>query len=67
MGKRAEIEKINSDKEYEQLLRQIMVRSQAGLEKAADEVRKAQLAAYWDNGRYIVEYEQNGTKHAESG
>ncbi len=67
MGKRAEIEKINSDKEYEQLLRQIMVRSQAGLEKAADEVRKAQLAAYWDNGRYIVEYEQNGKKHAEYG
>ena len=67
MGKRVEIEKISNDKEYEQLLQQIMERSKAGLEKAADEVRKAQLATYWDNGRYIVEYEQNGKKHAEHG
>lgn len=56
MGKKTDIEKISSDKEYEQLLQQIMERSKAGLEKAADEVRKAQLATYWDNGRYIVEY-----------
>ena len=67
MGKKTDIEKISSDKEYEQLLQQIMERSKAGLEKAADEVRKAQLATYWDNGRYIVEYEQNGKKHAEYG
>lgn len=67
MSKKVEITKIGNDKEYEQLLRQIMERSKAGVEKAADEVRKAQLAAYWDNGRYIVEYEQNGKKHAEYG
>lgn len=41
MGKKTDIEKISSDKEYEQLLQQIMERSKAGLEKAADEVRKA--------------------------
>lgn len=44
-----------------------MERSKQGVEKAADAVRKAQLEAYWDNGRYIVEYEQNGKKHAEYG
>lgn len=59
MSKKKEIEKILNDKEYEQLLHQIMERSKTGIEKAADEVRKAQLATYWDNGRYIVEYEQS--------
>ena len=67
MSKKLEIEKMSDDKEYEQLLRQIMERSREGVEKAADEVRKAQLETYWDNGRYIVEYEQNGKKHAEYG
>ena len=50
-----EIEKISSDKEYQHLLQQIMERLQAGLDKAVDKVRRAQLATYWDNGQYIVE------------
>ena len=67
MAKKMEVEKIDNDKAYEQLLKQIMERSKQGVEKAADAVRKAQLETYWDNGRYIVEYEQNGKKHAEYG
>lgn len=67
MAKKLEIEKIDNDKAYERLLKQIMERSKQGVEKAADAVRKAQLETYWDNGRYIVEYEQNGKKHAEYG
>lgn len=67
MSKKLGIEKISDNKEYERLLQQIMERSKVGVEKAADEVRKAQLETYWDNGRYIVEYEQNGKKYAEYG
>lgn len=67
MNSKKEIEKNSNEKDYEQLLFQIMERSKAGVEKAADAVRKAQLETYWDNGRYIVEYEQDGKKHAEYG
>ena len=54
-GVSCEIEKISSDKEYEHLLQQIMERLQTGLDKVVDEVRRVQLATYWDNGQYIVE------------
>lgn len=67
MNNKMKIKERGNDKEYEHLLFQIMERSKTGMAKAADELRKAQLAAYWDNGRYIVEYEQNGQKHAEYG
>lgn len=46
MAKKLEIEKIDNDKAYERLLKQIMERSKQGVEKAADAVRKAQLEAY---------------------
>ena len=52
---------------YDQLLKKITGRIECGVAKAADEIRKSQLATYWDAGRYIVEYEQNGKKHAEYG
>lgn len=55
------------DNKYGELLEQIQKRIDDGATKAAKAVLKHQLETYWDTGRYIVEYEQDGLAHAEYG
>lgn len=55
------------DSKYEALLDQIEKRIDLGVLEASKSVIANQLATYWDTGRYIVEYEQNGKEHAEYG
>lgn len=57
----------NDDLKYKELLKQIEKRIDEGTTEAAKAVLKHQLNTYWDTGRYIVEYEQDGLKHAEYG
>ncbi len=55
------------DLQYKVLVDKIAKRIEEGVARAATEVKRSQLATYWDNGRYIVEFEQKGKEHAEYG
>lgn len=62
-----EILQFKNNQHYTELLNRISERIETGVAHAANEVRKSQLSAYWDTGKYIVEFEQNGNEHAEYG
>ena len=62
-----DIKTTDTTKEYKALVDKIAKRIEQGVAKAATEVKKSQLETYWDNGRYIVEFEQQGKEHAEYG
>ena len=62
-----DIKTTDTTKEYKVLVDKIAKRIEQGVAKAATEVKKSQLETYWDNGRYIVEFEQKGNEHAEYG
>lgn len=59
--------KTGEDSQYVELINKISKRIEKGVLQATNEVRKSQLSTYWDTGRYIVEFEQGGEKHAEYG
>lgn len=52
------------DKEYNKLIDMLDNRIEEGVEEAARAVFKSMLGTYWDIGRAIVEYEQDGKAHA---
>lgn len=62
-----DIKTTDTTKEYKALVEKIADRIEQGVAKAVTEVKRSQLATYWDNGKYIVEFEQQGKKHAEYG
>lgn len=62
-----DIKTTDTTNEYKALVDKIAKRIEQGVAKAAAEVKKSQLETYWDNGRYIVEFEQQGKEHAEYG
>ena len=62
-----DIKTTDTTKEYKVLVDKIAKRIEEGVAKAVTEVKRSQLATYWDNGRYIVEFEQKGNEHAEYG
>ena len=62
-----DIKTADTTKEYKALVDKIAKRIEQGVAKAATEVKKSLLETYWDNGRYIVEFEQQGKEHAEYG
>ena len=62
-----DIKTTDTTKEYKALVDKIAKRIEQGVAKAVTEVKKSQLETYWDNGRYIVEFEQQGKEHAEYG
>ena len=62
-----DIKTTDTTEEYKVLVDKIAKRIEEGVAKAVTEVKRSQLATYWDNGRYIVEFEQKGKEHAEYG
>jgi predicted nuclease of restriction endonuclease-like (RecB) superfamily len=52
---------------YKNLVDQIGVLLQQGRQKAAQSVNTILVRTYWEIGRYIVEFEQNGNERAEYG
>lgn len=52
-----DIKTTDTTKEYKVLVDKIAKRIEEGVAKAVTEVKRSQLATYWDNGRYIVEFE----------
>lgn len=52
---------------YKNLVDQIGVLLQQGRQKAAQSVNTILVHTYWEIGRYIVEFEQNGNERAEYG
>ncbi|WP_020569718.1 DUF1016 N-terminal domain-containing protein [Neolewinella persica] len=48
------------DRQYTSLLSRIGTRYQAGRAAAITSVNRELLLAYWEIGRYIVEFEQEG-------
>jgi len=62
-----DIKTTDTTKEYKVLVDKMAKRIEEGVAKAVTEVKRSQLATYWDNGRYIVEFEQKGNEHAEYG
>lgn len=62
-----DIKTTDTTKEYKLLVDKIAKRIEEGVARAVTEVKRSQLATYWDNGRYIVEFEQKGKEHAEYG
>jgi predicted nuclease of restriction endonuclease-like (RecB) superfamily len=54
-------------KKLEPIVKQIKNRLSEARNKAASEVNTAMLQAYWDIGRIIVEYEQDGEIKAQYG
>ncbi len=62
-----DIKTTDTTNEYKALVDKIAKRIEQGVTKAATEVKKSQLETYWDNGRYIVEFEQQGKEHAVYG
>ena len=62
-----DIKTTDTTEEYQVLVDKIAKRIEEGVAKAVTEVKRSQLATYWDNGRYIVEFEQKGKEHAEYG
>lgn len=53
--------------QYSELVDKISKRIETGVAYAANEVRKSQLSTYWDTGKYIVEFEQDGDEYAKYG
>jgi hypothetical protein len=53
--------------DYKQLITGIGHLLAAGREKAAQQVNTILVQTYWEIGRYIVEYEQQGSEKAEYG
>lgn len=58
---------VSDDNKYDLLLKQMEERIDAGVTEATKAVIKNQLSTYWDIGRYIVEFEQDGKGNAEYG
>ena len=56
-----------SDAEYDTLLQQVGDTLEKGRQTVVTAVNSAMLTTYWEIGRYIVEYEQNGHEKAEYG
>ncbi|MDO9548900.1 MAG: PDDEXK nuclease domain-containing protein [Candidatus Marinimicrobia bacterium] len=52
---------------YEQLIHSIGAALDAGRRQAVQQVNETMVLTYWEIGRYIVEYEQQGEKKAEYG
>ena len=63
MDKKKEITETNGDKLYANI-RQVLNEARKGI---VHSVNKTIVNAYWQVGRYIVEYEQNGISRAEYG
>lgn len=63
----SEMIQLRDSQQYAELVNKISERIEMGVAYAANEVRKSQLSTYWDTGKYIVEFEQNGNEHAEYG
>ena len=63
MDKKKEITETNGDKLYANI-RQVLNEARKGI---VHSVNKTIVNAYWQVGRYIVEYEQNGVSRAEYG
>lgn len=55
------------DDEYSQLLRQVGDTLERGRQQIVSSVNMAIVSSYWEIGRYIVEYEQNGNQKAVYG
>ena len=62
-----DIKTTDTTEEYKVLVDKIAKRIEEGVAKAVTEVKRSQLATYWDNGRYIVAFEQKRKEHAEYG
>ncbi|MCK9373415.1 MAG: PDDEXK nuclease domain-containing protein [Sulfuricurvum sp.] len=58
---------ISSQKNYNELIVQIGSLLALGREKAAYSINTILVQTYWEIGRYIVEFEQNGNEKAEYG
>jgi predicted nuclease of restriction endonuclease-like (RecB) superfamily len=58
---------ISENKSYDDLILQIERLVEAGRNKAVITVNQVMVATYWAVGRYIVEYEQEGSEKAEYG
>lgn len=58
---------LSSDTQYTTLLSRIGERYRAGRAAAITSVNRELLLAYWEIGRYIVEFEQEGKHRAEYG
>lgn len=58
---------VSDDIKYENLLKQMEERIDLGVAEAAKSVVKNQLSTYWDMGKFIVEFEQEGKINAEYG
>ena len=54
-----DIKTTDTTEEYKVLVDKIAKRIEEGVAKAVTEVKRSQLATYWDNGRYIVEFEKH--------
>ncbi|KMQ72053.1 PDDEXK nuclease domain-containing protein [Chryseobacterium koreense] len=52
---------------YQELIQQIGVLLSQGRQKAVQSVNTILVKTYWEIGRYIVEFEQNGSERAEYG
>ena len=57
----------NKDNHYNNLLEKMGERIEQGQKEVAKAVIRSLLGTYWDMGRYIVEYEQNGNLSATYG
>ncbi|WP_134091405.1 YhcG family protein [Olivibacter sp. XZL3] len=58
---------LTSQQEYRNLVQQISVRYEEGRKQAAQFVNTRLLEAYWEVGRYIIEFEQEGANRAKYG
>lgn len=58
---------VNKNSEYDALLQNVGDTLKKGRQKAVTAVSSAMIQTYWEIGRQIVEYEQNGNEKAEYG
>ena len=57
----------NNNPEYDQLLLNVGETLEKGRRRAVMSVNSAMVQTYWEIGRQIVQYEQNGNERAEYG
>ena len=55
------------DSEYESLLQNVENAMSRGRQRVASYIGTQTVRTYWEIGKYIVEYEQNGHEKAEYG
>lgn len=58
---------VSDNKDYEELIRQVGESLEKGRKNVVSAINAAMVITYWEIGRHIVEYEQNGHETAEYG